>query len=119
MDIPHIHQKTEWDCGIACVKMVLRHNLGQDFNDGSFESVLSRLALDYKESCLWTIDLVNVLVNYNINCVYHTITCGVDPGYLNEPFYQKCFGADELRVNKLFENAEQLGLHIVKGYLHI
>ena len=112
IEIPHVRQKNDWDCGIACVEMILRKYLGQEFDKEILDSLGKSLGFG---TSVWTIDLANILVHFNIVCVYHTITCGVNPGYKNEEYYKTGFDTDEVRVNKLFESSRELGLNVVKG----
>lgn len=113
IELPHVRQKSYWDCGIACVEMVLRNYLGEEFNEEVLNSLGKSLGFGTR---VWTIDLANILVHYNVDFVYYTITCGVDPGYRNQEFYQSYFEDDEVRINKLFENAQELGLNVVRRY---
>ena len=110
MELPHVVQKFEWDCGFACIQMILL-KLGQIFDDSALFGVQQTLGIG---ECIWTIDLANILRHFNIDFVYYTITCGVDPGYRDEAFYQDDFDAEQARVNTLFEKATEMGINIIK-----
>lgn len=112
IELPHVRQKSDWDCGIACIEMILKKYLGEDFDSEVLSSLGKTLGFG---TSVWTIDLANILVHFKLDCVFYTITCGVDPGYKNQEYYQTCFDEDEARVNKLFENAQELGINIVRG----
>lgn len=108
IEIPHIRQTYNWDCGLACVKMVLKYF----YPDMDFS--------DFKEKCdsigfhqtIWTVDLVYVLKLYNIESLFCTLTLGVDAGYAKVRFYASSVGKDENRVNSLFSEAESNGVVI-------
>ncbi|XP_028396431.1 protein GUCD1-like [Dendronephthya gigantea] len=110
IDLPHVLQKHEWDCGLACIQMILL-KLQQISDDSALFSILPTLGIG---ESIWTIDLANILRHFNINCVYYTITCGVDPGYRAESFYKSDFDAEQVRVNTLFAKAEEMGIKVIK-----
>lgn len=114
-ELPHVVQRYDWDCGIACVAMILV-KFGKAFDDSALFSALPNLGIG---KSVWTIDLANILRYYNINCVFYTITCGVDPGYKFEAYYSGNFDTEERRVNLLFRTASELGMTIVKRFLLI
>ena len=109
-ELPHVVQKFQWDCGFACIQMILL-KLEQIFDDSAL--FIAQETLGIGES-VWTIDLANILRHFNTDFVYYTITCGVDPGYKDEAFYKDDFHVEQTRVNKLFEKAEEMGINIVK-----
>ncbi|XP_074654113.1 protein GUCD1-like [Tubulanus polymorphus] len=111
--VPHVKQSYHWDCGIACVKMVLGY-FGRKLND------LDRVCadLDFKES-VWTIDLAYILEHYGVKCQMYTVTLGVDPGYSKERYYTKLFTVDECRVTELFNGATRRGVRVDKRSVRI
>jgi hypothetical protein len=111
-ELPHVVQKYDWDCGIACIQMILR-KLGQ-----VCDAYDLRANLGIGES-VWTIDLANILRHVKIECVYYTITCGVDPSYKDKEYYKNGFNTEETRVNTLFEKATEMGIKIVKKYVSL
>ncbi|CAG2245338.1 unnamed protein product [Mytilus edulis] len=76
IDVPSFVQKYSWDCGLACVCMVLRH-LGIDDSKIYKED---HTDLDCGDS-VWTIDLAFLLQKYGIKNRLTTTTLGVDKGY--------------------------------------
>ena len=112
-ELPHVVQKFDWDCGIACIQMILL-KLGQIFDDSALYDLLPTLGIG---ESVWTIDLANILRHLNIDCVYYTVTCGVDPGYKDETYYKDDFDTEQTRVNQLFEKATEMGIEIVKRYI--
>lgn len=107
--LSHIVQKYHWDCGIACIRMIL--SVHKHFDESVIYGVLNDL--DIFEST-WTIDLVHVLHHFGIDCAYYTVTCGVDPKYKNATYYKCNFSKDETRVNKLFDKASDMGWCVIK-----
>ena len=113
IDLPHVMQKFKWDCGIACIHMILL-KLQQIFEESALFSILPTLGIG---ESIWTIDLANILHHFNFDCVYYTITKGVDPGYRDESYYMNVlnnFDAEEIRVNTLFAKAEEMGIKVIK-----
>ncbi|XP_076108529.1 protein GUCD1-like [Mytilus galloprovincialis] len=110
IDVPSFEQKYSWDCGLACVCMVLRH-LGIDDSKIYKED---HTDLDCGDS-VWTIDLAFLLQKYGIKNRLTTTTLGVDKGYGSSSFYKASFTKDENRVNTLFQEAESKGIVVEKG----
>lgn len=111
----HIKQEYEWDCGLACVRMVLQA-LGS-LNEGNFQIACQQLGFGTN---VWTIDLASVLTYFNAKYIFYTETFGVDMSYQNNSFYEDTFKVDEQRVKRLFSCAEDLNLKVKKrfGLLH-
>ena len=103
-----IKQSSSWDCGLACVKMVLE---AYNINYSDIDTVYSALDLN---TSVWTIDLCYILKHYNISHIFRTCTIGVDKNYSNEPFYKDYYTDDSSRVQRLFDQAEGAGLRFEK-----
>ncbi|XP_038074917.1 protein GUCD1-like isoform X2 [Patiria miniata] len=116
LKIQHIHQGEDWDCGLACAKMILRF-LHPEFEDGpaSFDDICERLG--FGES-IWTVDLAHLMVQYNVKHQLYTITLGVDPTYQEVAFYNEAikteFTTEQERVNDLFASAASKGIQVEK-----
>ncbi|ELT90580.1 hypothetical protein CAPTEDRAFT_171371 [Capitella teleta] len=106
LSVPHVRQLRHWDCGLACMHMVLGH-FGKSTDD--FDNLCKDLQFG---DSVWTIDLANILNHYHVDNHVSTVTVGVDKGYSKKSFYRDRFETDEQRVNNLFENAEEHGLSI-------
>ena len=113
--LPHFRQKHDWDCGIACIQMILLE-LGQVSDDSEIYELTATLGIP---ESVWTIDLANILRHLKIESVYYTVTCGVDPSYQEKEYYKDDFNAEETRVNSLFEKATEIGIKIVKKYVSL
>ncbi|XP_062181242.1 guanylyl cyclase 1-like isoform X2 [Phragmites australis] len=59
IDVPHVQQAFTWDCGLACVLMVLR-TLGIDCCDGIAD--LEKLC---RTTSIWTVDLAYLLNKFS------------------------------------------------------
>ncbi|CAH1445364.1 unnamed protein product [Lactuca virosa] len=105
IDVPHIKQKHTWDCGIACVLMVLRtlHINHYDIED---------LQAFCNTNSIWTVDLAYLLHKFSINFSYITVTLGANPSFSLESFYKKQLGDDIVRVNMLFNRSREAGINI-------
>ncbi len=125
--ICHIHQVDTWDCGLACLYMVINWLHSNTWHATQEEQEEQRRwMMDFvKAKSLWTIDLVILLQqmlplhvdsNSSTSCTY--LFCsnrfGVDESYYNLHYYKDAFSADELRVKRLFDQAEQQSLPLMQ-----
>lgn len=105
VDVPHINQLHSWDCGLACVLMVLR-TLG--INDCNLQEL--------EELCcttsIWTVDLAYLLQKFSVNFSYFTVTLGANPSFCVETFYKEQLPNDLVRVDMLFQKARDAGISI-------
>lgn len=111
IELPHVRQKTDWDCGLACSLMVLQKLLGNNFDDAKYEQIC---AMKNFGTSVWTIDIASIFNEYEVDYVFYTSTLGVDPNYEANSFYKGSFNMDEMRVNRLFTMAPNLGLKVEK-----
>ncbi|XP_059297415.1 guanylyl cyclase 1-like isoform X2 [Lycium ferocissimum] len=104
-EVPHINQLHTWDCGLACVLMVLR-TLG--IKDGDMQEL--------EELCcttsIWTVDLAYLLHKFSVNFSYFTVTIGANPSFCVETFYKEQLSNDLVRVDMLFQKARDAGINI-------
>ncbi|XP_071946643.1 protein GUCD1-like isoform X2 [Antedon mediterranea] len=115
--VPLVLQEKDWDCGIACSKMVLQYLNASSFEEDKFASVCKQLGFD---TSVWTIDIASIFNEYNIDHLMCTQTLGVDHTYETEAFYQnKSFSYEEKRINTLFKEAASLGMRIKKRSVDI
>ncbi|ESN98538.1 hypothetical protein HELRODRAFT_185838 [Helobdella robusta] len=106
--IHHVRQHSNWDCGLACVQMILKT---YDKNIDNFKSVCVRLNL---KTSIWTIDLAYILQYYHIAHKFMTITLGVDEAYSKKSFYKDNYDEDSARVEAMFNNAGEAGVNITE-----
>ena len=111
IELPHVRQKTEWDCGLACTLMVLQKLLGNKFDNAEYEEICAGKNFG---TSVWTIDIASIFTDYKADYVFCTKTLGVDPSYGQNSFYERTFNFDETRVNRLFTLAPTLGLKVEK-----
>ena len=117
-------QSYNWDCGFACLEMVLRA-LGVPPHECSLRAMRARVP----SSSIWcaaiprrprptapappalvrarhrTVDLVYLLREYGTHFRFLTTTLGVNPDYKHEEFYRPTLDADSLRVSELFSSS--------------
>jgi len=103
--VPHVRQAFNWDCGIACVLMIVR-SLG-----------LKHVDLRYlRDVCgttsIWTIDLAHLLRHFDLRVKFYTVTLGANPAYADEKFYKEHMHEDEVRVHRLFSLAGEVGVEV-------
>jgi hypothetical protein len=114
--VPHCKQHFSWDCGLACVFMVVKA-----FNAAALQStpvVSGDLhESDYdklRELCpttsIWTVDLAHLLRRLGLDVCFLTTTLGPNPAYAEEGFYMEHLQEDELRVSQLFSEANTAGI---------
>ncbi|CAO3597212.1 unnamed protein product [Absidia cylindrospora] len=107
--VPHIMQDTNWDCGLACVAMLL-HGM-------NMPTSLEELNKQCEVESIWTIDLAFLLRKYIQDFTYYTSYIGSRKEYQNTRFYQERFDQDESRVNHLFSIAKTSSIHVVRMIL--
>lgn len=105
VEVPHISQQCTWDCGLACILMVLE-TVGIN---GCNIQALGELCCT---TSIWTVDLAYLLHNFSVNFSYFTVTFGANPNFSVETFYKEQLPNDLVRVNMLFQKAFEAGIHI-------
>ncbi|KAL3685774.1 hypothetical protein R1sor_003796 [Riccia sorocarpa] len=105
VQVPHVRQLCDWDCGLACVLMVLKA-LGIDGHD------LKSLGKLCRTTSIWTVDLAHLLRHFSVDVAFLTVTIGANPDFAVETFYKENMEEDVERVNKLFAKAAQVGIQI-------
>ncbi|XP_030847463.1 uncharacterized protein LOC592643 isoform X3 [Strongylocentrotus purpuratus] len=79
IEVQHILQQEEWDCGLACARMIFRYC---NISLGEGDTELTRVCKDLEiQKAVWTIDLAHLMSKFNIKHDFYTITFGVDPKY--------------------------------------
>lgn len=108
--VPHFQQYFSWDCGLACVLMVLK--------------ALAVNGCDYqtlRQMCpttsIWTVDLAHLLRRFGLDVCFLTTTLGPNPAYANEGFYIANIQEDQHRVSRLFSDASAAGIAVQKRSL--
>ncbi|XP_055308583.1 protein GUCD1-like isoform X2 [Sitodiplosis mosellana] len=107
--VVHYQQRTDWDCGISCVMMMLTRRQRQDFLR-NFNRVCEEEGFG---NSTWTIDLCYLLRRFDIRHIYTTITVGVNPTFRNHDYYGPILWKDHIR--HLAENGPVIVL--TNGYL--
>lgn len=111
----HCKQKSNWDCGVSCILMVLPDKHRQHLTKN-----LSRICKSEGfHKSTWTIDLCYLLKRYNVDHVFYTITIGVHEGYRGNSFYNHILTKDENRVNLKFQEAKKHNISINKASISI
>ncbi|XP_077214855.1 guanylyl cyclase 1 [Tasmannia lanceolata] len=105
VEVPHIRQLCNWDCGLACVSMVLKA-LGIDHCD------IHSLGNLCGTTSIWTVDLAYLLHKFSVRFSFLTVTVGANPDFLMETFYKEQFPSDIGRVDRLFAKALEAGISI-------
>ncbi len=120
--IRHIKQVDTWDCGLACIQMVIGWlnnntcNITQEEQEEQREWMMNSV----KAKSLWTIDLVILLQNMldldtnNNSYLFCSNQFGIDESYNNFHYYKDAFSEDEIRVKSLFEKAELQSLPLMQ-----
>ncbi|XP_058787563.1 guanylyl cyclase 1 isoform X1 [Vicia villosa] len=105
IEVPHINQIYTWDCGLACVVMVLK-TIGVNNFD------IQALADLCCTNSIWTVDLAYLLQRFSVTFSYLTVTIGANPNYCGESFYKEELPNDLVRVDTLFQDAMEAGIDI-------
>jgi hypothetical protein len=96
LPVTHFKQTSTWDCGVTCLRML---------NDYYHLDLLKFNQLLDSYECnqsTWTIDLLHLLHQLDIQAVLYTITIGCSTDYENVPYYETLIFKDRERVEKLF-----------------
>ncbi|KAL3833989.1 hypothetical protein ACJIZ3_008725 [Penstemon smallii] len=105
VEVPHINQQRTWDCGLACVLMVLRAL-------GVHDCDIQELGELCSTTSIWTVDLAYLLQKFSVSFTYCTVTLGANPDFSVETFYKEQLPYDQVRVNMLFKEAREAGIYI-------
>lgn len=95
--VPHVRQRLSWDCGLACVEMVLR-GVGSEVTPEELRELVGTASV-------WTVDLAFLLAARGVLPVYCTLQVGCNPGFTSEQFYAERLRDDRDRVERLFARA--------------
>ncbi|XP_058181878.1 guanylyl cyclase 1 isoform X1 [Rhododendron vialii] len=106
VEVPLINQEHAWDCGLACILMVLR-TLG--INSSNIQE-LEKLCCT---TSIWTVDLAYLLHKFSVSFSYFTVTVGANPNFSMETFYKEQLPNDLMRVDMLFHKALDAGINIL------
>ncbi|XP_075513409.1 guanylyl cyclase 1 isoform X2 [Primulina tabacum] len=105
IDVPHINQQYTWDCGLACVLMVLRTLGVYDCDIQDLEDLCCTTSI-------WTVDLAYLLQKFSVIFTYCTVTLGANPDFSVETFYKEQLPNDLVRVDMLFQEAREAGIFV-------
>lgn len=105
VEVPHINQLSTWDCGLACVLMVLRTFGINNCNIQALEELCCTTSI-------WTVDLAYLLQKFSVSFSYFTVTLGANPNFSVETFYKDQLATDLVRVDSLFKKAMEAGIDI-------
>jgi len=107
--VPHIGQEENWDCGLACLKMVL--HAARPGMDPARLTNTALLQITQTRS-IWTVDLAYALRSFDIAFTFFTISSRVNKtAFHGLPFYKE-IESDEERVNRCFNEAAQSSVQI-------
>ena len=112
--VPHVKQTYNWDCGLACVLMVVRA-LGASAHHCDLRT-LRQLC---RTTSIWTVDLAYLLRRFGADVTFTTVTMGANPAYESESFYRDNLREDCERVDALFEGARANGISIERKSLSL
>ncbi|KAK9700069.1 hypothetical protein RND81_08G215500 [Saponaria officinalis] len=105
IEVPHISQLSNWDCGLACILMVLETMGISNCSLHSLEKLCGTRSI-------WTVDLAYLLQSYSVLFRYFTVTLGANPNFSMESFYKDQLPHDLVRVDLLFQKALEAGIKI-------
>lgn len=105
VEVPHVNQLRTWDCGLACVVMVLKAL-------GVHNCTVQTLGELCCTTSVWTVDLAYLLQKFSVTFSYFTVTLGANPKFSVETFYKEQLPNDQVRVNMLFTKAREAGIDI-------
>jgi len=93
----YVRQSSNWDCGIACLSMVLKWSNAADQTPLVFD----------KSTPLWTIDLYVFLKQRGLrDAIFYTTCKGINRDHFAIDWYKRHIEADVLRVERKFQEAK-------------
>ncbi|XP_076824902.1 protein GUCD1-like [Clavelina lepadiformis] len=102
LSISHVKQGGNWDCGIACLHMLLKGSITQD----EINFAIKKHLVDEQ---VWTVDLAYICSMLGVQHKLFTVTLGANDNFSEEPFYvdrlNEKFSTEKERINKLFNEA--------------
>mmetsp|Transcript_15766 Transcript_15766/g.30474 ORF Transcript_15766/g.30474 Transcript_15766/m.30474 type:complete len:240 (-) Transcript_15766:410-1129(-) len=109
-EVPFLKQEDNWDCGLACVKMVT--SALRPLTD---PMKLTNAALEtaVETRSVWTIDLVYALRDLDVPLVMYTTCTEIKPREYEGMEFYKELASDQTRVNQRFREAADRGIRIV------
>lgn len=100
-DVVHCEQRFGWDCGVACVRMLLPAAERRHLEDN-----LRQVCEEEGFGCnTWTIDLCYLMKRYGLASQLYTTTAGANETHRKKKFYERYFHKDRERVNERFIRA--------------
>lgn len=114
----YVKQRDTWDCGLACIKMVIKWN---NINVDDDISVLSSDTISTYNSPLWTIDLYCYLRSHNYDAIMYTKTTDIDDiiaFHKGLDWYDEGVN-DMIRINGNFMLAKNNNWMIIQDAFHI
>ncbi|KAF5284199.1 hypothetical protein FQR65_LT00199 [Abscondita terminalis] len=103
IQLPHTKQRYNWDCGVACVLMVLPKHHQQALAKNLLS--ISKDEGFYKRFVLFTETIRG-------GARIFTVTVGIDPGYHTNTFYNHIIVKDEERIRRRFNDANKNGIMV-------
>ncbi|XP_063388887.1 protein GUCD1 isoform X2 [Cydia fagiglandana] len=111
--LEHFTQRYSWDCGVACVTMLLDPAQRQELLD-NFEQICKEEGFG---QITWTIDLCYLLKKFEIPHCMHTTMMGVNEAHRKHNYYRNIIDKDRLRISQRFDSANAVGIELVEGHL--
>ncbi|KAG1682430.1 Protein GUCD1 [Nymphon striatum] len=106
--VTHVPQKYNWDCGVACVMMVINAQARADLNN-HFKEICEEEGF---EKSVWTIDLCYLLKRYNMNFLFCSTRLGVDPDFSKMTYYGSMLKTHTTRVEAKIACAKKMGIEM-------
>jgi len=108
--VPHLMQELNWDCGLACIGMVLRAL-------GAYTVTLSSLRDHVCCSTVWTIELCYILAHHapDADFTYYTSYLGANPDHVQAAtYYHDVTPTDLQRIDMMFALARRHTISIIR-----
>ncbi|KAJ3104414.1 hypothetical protein HDU97_009293 [Phlyctochytrium planicorne] len=123
--VPHVTQLDNWDCGLACLSMILAgaHKSGLVEEDPTKTNPLclrTLLAASGAGDSVWTIDLAYMIRHFGVDdFTFYTSYIGVNLQYGSKNFYKDCISSDRRRIHDMFAEAQDFGVRVVPVVLSL
>jgi hypothetical protein len=106
-------QQKDWDCGVACLNMVLKWSDNHSSNNTASSVILDNHEISKRETPLWSLDLFLFLVELDLNVSMYTTSLGVQSHHLTYEWYNNSSVEQEkVRLNDQITYSKTKGLNI-------
>lgn len=116
----HHSQDSDWDCGVACARMVRQWYLGRDVKDLLYDiNNTEHQKCFEKGRPLWTVEIFVALHSMGVNVSMCTLSAGIGTHHQQYKWYQDDKEEDDILVKNAIHYSLENSLQIQHRSLHL